>query len=263
MQAQYTDAAVPANNPATRDYYRHDVVSDANLQCSSCHNAHNATSTAPTQTTTGWTVSGAEAAVDGVTVTNGAAGSSPTYVLQDGTVGHQPTREYEVCLRCHTGAAVASNAGQPPSRYELDKGVELNPANASYHPVEAAGTNTTAAMSLSLGGNSPYKQWNFTTDGTVRCVNCHGDPRKYNGTTPPAPGSDLAPHASQYRGILIQNYRSRDLKSSNESYAAADSALCLVCHAELPFRERELHGHQLPVPSEAPVRHRGRREWRH
>jgi predicted CXXCH cytochrome family protein len=242
VQAQYANVAVPANNQALRDYYRHDVVADASLECSSCHNPHNATSTAPTQTTTGWTVSGAEAAVDGVTVTNGAAGSSPTYVLQDGTVGHQPTREYEVCLRCHTGAAVASNAGQPPSRYELDKGVELNPSNASYHPVEAQGTNQTAAMVLSLAGSSPYKQWNFTTGSTVRCVNCHGDPQKLNVASPPGADAALAPHASQYRGILIQNYRSRDLKSSNESYAAADSALCLVCHAELPFRSESSTG---------------------
>jgi predicted CXXCH cytochrome family protein len=241
VQAQYADAAVPANNSATRDYYRHDVISDVNLECTSCHNAHNATPAASTQTTTGWTVAGAQSTVAGVVVTNGAAGSTPTYTVQDGTFGHQPTREYEICFKCHTGAAVASNTGQLPSRYELDKGVELNPANASYHPVEAAGKNATAAMGLSLSGTSPYKQWNFTTGSTVRCVNCHGDPRKWNATLQPngtgatAAGGDLAPHASQYRGILIQSYRDRILKSSNEGYAAADSALCLVCHAEEGF----------------------------
>jgi hypothetical protein len=90
-------------------------------------------------------------------------------------------------------------------------------------------------MALSLAGTSPYKQWDFTTDGTVRCVNCHADSSKYSSTTAQAAGSDLAPHSSQYRGILIQNYRDRVLKSTGEAYAAADSALCLVCHAEEGF----------------------------
>ena len=230
VEAQY--AAVPANVPDTREYYRHDVVAEANLECTSCHNAHNATAAASTQTTTGWTVAGAQSAVAGVVVTNDAAGTTPTYTYQNGTFGHQPTREYEICFRCHTGAAVASNTDQPPSRYQLDKGVELNPANASYHPVEAPGQNTTTAMTNSLGWTSAYKQWNFTIGGTVRCVNCHGDPGKYDATTPPAAGSDLAPHASEFRGILIQNYQDRVLKSSSVLYDDADFALCLVCHAE-------------------------------
>ena len=37
--------------------------------------------------------------------------------------------------------------------------------------------------------------------------------------------SDLAPHTSQYRGLLIQNYRDRELKGRYEAYAAADFAL--------------------------------------
>jgi hypothetical protein len=93
-------------------------------------------------------------------------------------------------------------------------------------------------MALSLSGTSPYKQWNFTTTSTVRCVNCHGDPQKWDSTLPlggtdaTAAGGDLAPHTSQYRGILIQNYQDRVLKPAGELYTASDSALCLVCHAE-------------------------------
>jgi hypothetical protein len=91
-------------------------------------------------------------------------------------------------------------------------------------------------MAWSLANSSPYKLWNFTPGGTVRCVNCHGDPRKFDTTTPPAAGSDLAPHSSQYRGILIQGYRDRVLKAPDEAYDGADFALCYVCHAEQPFR---------------------------
>ncbi len=237
VAAQY--AAVSANDATTRSYYSHDAVSDPSLACGDCHNPHNATTTAPNQTLMGWTVAGAQAAVSGVSVNNGAAGAPPVYTLLDGTAGQQPTREYEICFKCHSGYTfLPSNAGVPPSQDELDMGIELNPSNASYHPVEAGGTNATPAMALSLSGTSPYKQWNFTTDGTVRCINCHGDPQKWDttllpgGTDVTAAGGDLAPHASQYRGILIQNYRDRVLKSASEPYAAADSALCLVCHAE-------------------------------
>ena len=244
---------MPANDAVTRSYYRHEAtvatthtlaqdnefegVSDRHSECSDCHNPHNSTDAVSTQTTTGWTTAGQNTAVSGVSVANGAAGAAPTYTLLDGTVGLQPDREHQVCLKCHSGfTTLNSNAGQPASRYALDKAVELNPANASYHPVEAAGTNLTTQMTWSLSNTSPFKQWNFTTGGTVRCVNCHGDPRKYDATTPPAAGSDLAPHTSQYRGLLLRDYRDRVLKSPTEAYAAADFALCYVCHAEAPFR---------------------------
>ncbi len=73
-------------------------------------------------------------------------------------------------------------------------------------------------------------------------MNCHGDPRKFDATTPPAAGSDLAPHTSQFRGLLIQGYRDRELKGRYEAYAAADFALCYVCHAEAPFRNSTYDG---------------------
>ncbi|OGO57973.1 MAG: hypothetical protein A2Z32_01630 [Chloroflexi bacterium RBG_16_69_14] len=252
VKSQYTDPAVPANDAATRSNYRHDALAPSNhvsatvdefggisnrhSECGDCHNSHIATSTLSSQTATGWTVSGRQTSISGVAVTNSAAGTAPTYTLLTGEAGSQPTREYEVCFKCHSGWTVLpSNAGQPPSRQALDKAIEFNPSNASYHPVEAAGTNTTQAMTDSLVGTSPYKQWNFTTSSTVRCVNCHGDPRKYDATTPPAAGADLAPHTSEYRGLLLQDYRDRVLKSSIEGYAAADFALCYLCHAEEPF----------------------------
>ena len=270
--------AAPANDPATRSYYRHDAdtvptapnlhsrstdnefggVSNRHSECADCHNSHNATATAPTQFSDGWSVSGRQSAVSGVSVVNGAAGSAPTYTFLDGTAGAQPTREYQVCFKCHSGFTTlpAPITGQP-SRDALDKGIELNPGlvtdTASYHPVEAAGKNQTTTMTSNLNGTSPYKQWNFTATGTVRCVNCHGDPRKYDAALPTAggpatrAGDDLAPHTSQYRGLLIQNYRdgryivgstlpgNQGLKPRDEPYAAADFALCLVCHAESPF----------------------------
>ncbi len=256
-KAQYTDASVPATDATTRSYYGHDAVttpvvpnthslagddefggvSNRHSQCADCHNSHNATAAPPTQLSDGWSTSGRQAAVSGVSVANGTAGAAPTYTFLDGTVGLQPTREYQVCLKCHSGfTTLPANDPLHPSQDAVDKGIELDPGTASYHPIEAPGKNITTAMANSLGGTSPFKQWNFTTGSTVRCVNCHGDPRTYNATTPPPADSDLAPHTSQFRGILLQNYRDRLLKSPTEGYAAADFALCYVCHAEAPFR---------------------------
>jgi hypothetical protein len=102
-------------------------------------------------------------------------------------------------------------------------------------------------MVNSLAGTSPYKLWSFSTTSTVRCVNCHGDPRKAKVASPPPAGSDLAPHAATTivaadgtqlnRGLLIQPYRDRILKGPADVYAAQDSALCLVCHKQAPFTD--------------------------
>jgi len=251
VSADYTNPAVPANVPATRSYYRHDAlvtsthtmdnlnefggVSNRHSECGDCHDSHRANATNSTQTTSGWTASGRLASVSGVSVTNGAAGSSPTYTFLDGETA-APTREYQLCFKCHSGfTTLPSNTGFTPSRYVLDKGVELNPANPSYHPVEAAGKNTTQKMTDSLNGTSPYKLWTFTTSSTIRCSNCHASATRFSLATPPAAGASLPSHTSQYRGILLQNYRDRVLKSSAEAYTAADFALCYLCHGEAPF----------------------------
>lgn len=256
VQVQYTDASVPANDAATRSYYRHDAlvatthtradlnefggVSNRHSECGDCHNSHKANATNSTQTTTGWTASGRLANISGVAVTNGTAGTAPTYTFRDG-ITTAIDREYQLCFKCHSGftTLLSNPTGTPTpySLYALDKGVELNPNNASYHPIEAAGKNTTTAMTNQLAATSPYKQWTFTTTSTIRCVNCHGDYRKYNLTTPPAAGSDLAPHANKYRGVLLQDYRDRALTQSTEGYLASNFALCYLCHGENPFAD--------------------------
>jgi hypothetical protein len=168
---------------------------------------------------------------------NGAAGAAPTYTFLNG-ITQVMTREYELCFKCHSGSTVLPPpiAGKPSTDY-LDKAVELNPKNPSFHPVEAAGTNQTPKMADSLKGSSPYKLWNFTPTSTIRCLNCHassGTPDA-SATPPPAVDGALAPHASSNRGILLRNYTDRVLKTTNAAYSAADFALCFVCHAEAPF----------------------------
>jgi predicted CXXCH cytochrome family protein len=235
--------AAPTNAPATDTYYSHPVDGVAvggTLKCSECHNPHLSGSARPDETTTGWTASGATSAAGGVAVTNGDAGAEPTFVPIDGS---PLTYEYELCLKCHSGATTLPPPDPAhPSWWALDAGIEFNPANASYHPIEAAGRNVSAQMAASLVGTSPFKAWTFGIDSTIRCTSCHGDPATVNQTAssgPKTPAADAleASHASPNRGLLIAPYRDRELKPAGEAYAAADFALCYLCHAERPFAD--------------------------
>ena len=217
-------AGVPANDAAGRAYYQHDPtqvlgsIGQTN-DCAECHNPHNISDSAAAETVSGWTASGMLSGISGVEL------------------------EYQLCYRCHSSpATLPSNTGQPPSRYALDKALEFDPGNASYHPIEAAGTNQTAALanSLAASGTSPYKLWSWQPTSTIRCVNCHADSRMADAAPAPpqsalAASADLPVHASPQRGILIQPYQDRLLNGPIEPYAAADFALCYVCHSEAPF----------------------------
>jgi hypothetical protein len=191
---------------------------------------------------------------------NGAAGAAPQYTLLSGvtdaatddfpepnaagTSAAPITLEYQLCFKCHSGFTklLPPIAGKP-SLDALDKGIELNPANPSFHPVEAAGTNQTAKIQLSLDGTSPYKMWDFDKTSTIRCLNCHTS----GGTPGPDPdplltkpaalvNGPLPSHTSSNRGILLRPYRDRVLNTtSSQQYSSGDFALCYVCHAEAPF----------------------------
>lgn len=233
-------SGVPANDAASDSYFSHPVsaTADTETTCSDCHNPHLSDSSRPAQSTTGWTAEGVIAAADGVALVNGAAGSTPVYTP---TTGGLLSYEYELCLNCHSGfASLPTPVAARPSWWALDAGIEFNPANASYHPVEAAGRNATAQMAASLAGTSPFKAWNFAVDSTIRCTNCHGDPSTVAQTgsaTPATPPPDAveASHGSPNRGLLTAPYRDRLLKPAGEPYQAEDFALCYLCHAERPF----------------------------
>jgi predicted CXXCH cytochrome family protein len=250
VQAQYTDPTVPQNDVANRLIYRHDAttatshtaganefggVHNRHSECGDCHNAHNASGTDSTLTDTGATASGRIEGASGVQVGNGAAGTEPTYQLRNGTTS-QLTREYQLCFKCHSGfTTLDSNAGFTPSKFRLDKGVEFNPANPSYHPIEAPGKNQTAKMTDSLAGASAFRQFNVTIGSTIRCSNCHTSSTKYNLVTPPSATADLPLHTSSNAGMLLQPYRNRLLKPASQAYSPAEFTLCYMCHSTTPF----------------------------
>jgi predicted CXXCH cytochrome family protein len=246
VQSDWSSPSIPVNDPASSSWYSHPATSPSNhtsaredefggtlnrhAVCADCHQPHLADGTRPVNSVGGWSASGPIAGASSVAVVNSAAGTAPAYTLQVTS-----TFEYELCFKCHSGFTnLPAQDPSHPSRWALDKGIELNPANVSYHPVEAAGKNQTSAMTLSLAGTSPYKLWVFETDDTIRCQSCHGESSVVDQLPKPAVDASLDNHASANRGILIAPYKDRTLNERG-LYQAQNFALCYVCHAEAPM----------------------------
>jgi len=248
----------PANNPETRSYYSHDTTDPGDhtldsknefqgkltrhSQCSDCHDPHGAKTDKAVMTPTGWTAPGGFAKVSGVAVTNGAAGTVPTYTWLDGLTS-PITAEYQLCFKCHTSfTELPQDVPGKPSQRATDLAKDFNPANPSYHPVEAQGRNQTQKLADSLAGDSSYKLWKFKTTDTVRCVSCHASNKTGTSANPAENAADakLTVHASTNRGILIRPYENRVLAAKDATYDAAGAALCLTCHMEKPFQNPQL-----------------------
>ena len=238
VAAEYSDTNVPADDPATSSYYAHRLDTAAlhtnprsnefggrlnrHSACGDCHNPHTVNAILSAQTAGGWTASGAQANITGVTAA--VAWQNPINL------------EYQLCLKCHSRYTVLLSS-MTPTYNKTDKAAELDPTNASYHPIEAPGKNTTTQMQESLNSGT---LWRLTTGSTVRCTMCHGNYRLV-GNPPtldsPATNARLAPHTSQYRSLLIANYRDRNLKPNSEAYDSADFTLCYLCHSGAPFTD--------------------------
>jgi hypothetical protein len=232
VAGEYADPTIPANDPSTSSFYSHlppvpsnhtnaredefAGVLNRHAECSDCHNPHSMSAIGAAPTGSGWLASGA---------LQGTAGVSAPPAWRDPLV-----YEYELCLKCHSSYTQLLGYGQP-SEQKHDKASELNPANASYHPLGAPGKNTTTEMENSLAGGS---LWQFTTASVIRCQNCHANSALLGPGTPAWDGK-LAPHASRNRSLLLANYRDRDLKPSFEAYNRPDFELCYLCHSAAPF----------------------------
>ncbi len=177
-------AATPANN-------RH-------AECVDCHNPHVAAAdgTPAVAPNASKRIRG----VGRVAVTNGAAGVAPTYTYRAAADTTPPVTEYQVCFKCH-----ASWTAQPTGQTNL--AIAFNSNNASYHPVEAVGRNTTINVNAFVGGWIPTAQ--------MFCTDCHtSDNTAVRG-----------PHGSAYQYILKKS----SVRSSAQR-TMSSGELCFDCH---------------------------------
>ncbi len=169
-------------------------------ECEDCHNPH-LSRTDALGAPTGIDASATTLGVSRVTVLNGLAGGTPSYTFLPPSDTTTANAEYQLCFKCHSSWTTA-----PVGQTDFAK--VLNPANPSYHPVEAQGKNLNiSALSFTVG-------WSATS--LTRCGDCHGSDF----------GLTKGPHGSIYQGILRQPYNAtpaRRTMTSNE--------LCFRCHS--------------------------------
>jgi hypothetical protein len=195
------------------------------VECADCHNphaSHPAAATAPK-------ASGRLSGVWGID-TNG---------LRADPSGTPPSvREYEICFKCHADSANKAQPAGPDPPYpnrqalQFNKRLQFDPANPSYHPIEAPGRSTFVPSLI-----APW-----TTSSVIYCTDCHDSD---TGPKAPIPGSGPAgPHGSNYKHLLVARY---DMDSGSSPESESTYALCYKCHSRTSilnddsFKEHNRH----------------------
>ncbi len=165
-----------------------------NVSCADCHEPHTMTTTMAAAPN----VPGNFGQVSGV-----SSSGTPVPVAQF---------EYEVCYKCH-----ADKSAMTPlvSRKVVQTNLRLkfDPSAISFHPVQAAGKNTTSVPSLKPG---------LTTSSIIYCNDCHNSD---TGTKAGGAGPNGV-HGSTPSPLLIAGYNRIDnMPESDAAYA-----LCYKCH---------------------------------
>lgn len=114
------------------------------------------------------------------------------------------TKEYELCLKCHSYYSYGATPPTVGTKKETDQAKEFNPNNPSYHAV--------IGPSKASGKGTYIKGWTATSPMT--CGDCHGS------DNPAAPGG---PHGSVYSGILKKPF------TTTTKYSTLN-ARCFDCH---------------------------------
>ena len=170
-------------------------------ECADCHNPHVARHD-PLAGTPKPDASKTLLGVSRVSVLNGAAGTVPAYAfLAASDTLTQPVTEYQLCFKCHS-----SWTTQPTGQTDLAR--VLNPANPSFHPVEAAGANPGILSGAFVPG--------WSASSLTSCGDCHGSDF----------GAVRGPHGSSYRHLLKAPYDAMSGTRAMES-----NELCFSCHS--------------------------------
>jgi predicted CXXCH cytochrome family protein len=159
------------------------------VECADCHDPHAANSAlgGPPPATPGAMLSVSGVDAGGAAVAEAAFG-------------------YEVCFKCHSGAAATPTAPFPRIEDETDLAVEFDLVNASsFHPIQGPGKGTFV----------PSLKAPWTTSSVMECSDCHASDSGAAG-----------PHGSDQPFLLKARYDT--VVRMDESPAAF--ALCYSCH---------------------------------
>jgi predicted CXXCH cytochrome family protein len=180
------------------------VAAPGEATCAACHNPHVAG-----QDTMRPMVAGALRSLAGVArvrPAGNAVGANRTFALAAASEAGM-VREYEICFKCHSAAT------RRPAR-GADLAALLNPANPSFHPVEAQGKNRAVDRRSFTQGWSPDRQ--------VTCSDCHGSDDE----------AQRGPHGSANAHIL----RKRQPSGLGDQQVL-ETDLCFECHAWKTYGE--------------------------
>jgi len=136
-----------------------------------------------------------------------------TYVEPKGLItagGAGVTKEYEICLKCHSSFAWgATPPASPPGL--TDQAKEFNPANASFHPVAGA---TGRNVGTHVG------TWNLNKGTqTMYCSDCHNN----------SAASPQGSHGSGNNFILAKAFDDTSAAGGKGTYQLGTD-LCFSCH---------------------------------
>ncbi len=196
IQSEFTKFSV---HPVTSTVGVHEPNEDyltvsRHVECADCHNPHQVniiiTATAPD-------VSGRLTGVSGVS--------------ESGSLVQSATYQYEICFKCH-GDSAQGMAPIPRQITELNKRLQFDLSNPSFHSVEGPGQNP----------NVPSLLPAYSTASMIYCTDCHN-----NEAGPGALGTGPSGvHGSQWEYLLERRYETADLTlESVDAYA-----LCYKCH---------------------------------
>ncbi|MDO8848069.1 MAG: cytochrome c3 family protein [Coriobacteriia bacterium] len=209
-----------AHRPTSTDEVTSNRLSTAeHVECADCHNPHAADDVNHTPRVSGNNIAATSPiyGVWGVQPPASANWAEPT--VTGYTIQPVAAKEYQVCLKCHSGFNSSYSAATRTFSWGSATGwtnqaFEFNTANQSYHPVMGVARYPLPASTL-------LAPWNVAPGNqTMYCTDCHMD----DAATPLAQG----PHGSANAWILRGTWN--PTVDTITSTSGSTTFLCRKCH---------------------------------